>query len=199
MNYSNAKKGFSKLFVAEMLMILSSVLGTFTDKALVLGLVAVIMMIVAFFINLSGLSLMAKDDKGYKKAYNFTIAGIIITVAAVIVGVIFKDNSFIYECANGISNVSSRVFEYITAILVMKASIEVLTKLNKDELVKKTKSTYILYSIAYALAIILGIIADTTNVLVGVLVIIGTLVALVLGLVSQIKYYIFLKNMANTL
>lgn len=199
MNYSNAKKGFSKLFVAEMLMILSSVLGTFTDKAIVLGLVAVIMMIVAFFINLSGLSLMAKDDKGYKKAYNFTIAGIIITVAAVIVGVIFKDNSFIYECANGISNVSSRVFEYITAILVMKASIEVLTKLNKDELAKKTKSTYILYSIAYALAIILGIIADTTNVLVGVLVIIGTLVALVLGLVSQIKYYIFLKNMANTL
>lgn len=199
MNYSNAKKGFRKLFVAEMLIILSNILGAFTDKALVLGLVAVIAMIVAFFINLSGLSLMAKDDGGYKKAYNFTVAGIIITVAAVIVGVIFKDNAVIYSYTSNISNASSRIFEYITAILVMKASIGVLTNLNKEDLVKKTKATYILYSISYALAILLSIFTNTTSVLVGTLVLIGALVALVLGLVSQIKYYIFLKTMASKL
>lgn len=199
MNYTNAKKGFKLLFIAEMLLIAGSVSDVFNETQLIwLSLITIAINFVAFLINLKGLKLMAKDDEGYKKAQTSTVAGIIITVVTAILAAVFE-NKEIGKIATIICDDASSIAEYITACFVMKTSIDVMNKAGKYEFADKIGKTLSIYNTAYCICIILDMISDFNLESVKMIFAAVGIVGVVIAIISQIKYYIFLKDMSNEL
>lgn len=200
MNYENAKEGFKKLFVAEMIMIACSVIGAFIPNLWWLFIPAAVGMVVAFFMNLKGLKLIAKDEEGYMKAYTWAWAGIILTVVSSIACVITKDsNEQLYNIFYGLSNTGVLVPEFLVAYFIMKTSIDVCGKINKSELGDYIKKTLTLFQVTYAIAILLGMYQNITNQEILIALFFIALAEAIALIVARVKYYIVLKKMSEAL
>lgn len=196
----NAKVGFGKLFTAEILIIIGGFVGLVPKELWYLGIAFIVVDIVAFFMNLKGLKLMAKDLEGYNKAYKFALAGIIFDIVTIILCLVFKSNSQVGTIVNNTSKALTGVIEYGIAYLVLKTSVEYLTSKGNTELAKYANTTKNLLTAAYCISILLDLFISTNGqTWVALVAILAALVAIVFLLVGQIRYISFLKKMNNTL
>ena len=201
MNYENVKKAFSKLFTAELLLILANVLGSFIKNLSWLMYVAVVLIIVAFVMNLVGLKQMSNDNIEYRHAYVLTLAGILIVVISAIGATCTETGTMANNLFNGCLNDGNNIFEFLIGYSVIKGSIDVANGAGKADLANYAKKTLTLYTVAFAISILLeiGVTTDLTNLTVSAIFLVVGIVALVLALVAQIKYFIFLKKMYSEL
>ena len=110
MKYPNAAKGINKIYIAEILSIMAAVLavvmmilvtsnsidtGLSAEAAtqalqsarigtpfVVLGIVMMLLMLVSFFMNLTGIISASKDEAGFKRALWVLLAGIVFEIIA---------------------------------------------------------------------------------------------------------------------
>ena len=200
MNFSNAKVGFQKLFNAELLMIAAEIVSFFIIQLWWLFFVASILIIVSFFMNLSGLKLISKDHEGYSKAYIWAIIGIIITIGGMICLFVFQKGTTAYKYSEIFLGVGPKVADYLTIYFVLSTSVNVAKSLNNVDLAVDAQSTLKLHLIVYALSILLSLALKLDNIVwIIIPMLIVALVDLVLAIIAKVKYYIFLKKMANSL
>lgn len=199
MKFQNARKGFAALFYAEILLIIGSLLGAFSDISIWLGVADVALMIVAFIMNLKGLKAASLDDEGYKRAYTWEIISIVVSLVLVVLGVCFKANPDVYAILNQTNKELGRAFEFIVACMVLETSVTALKKVDQDDLSDWVKKVYRLYQTAFVIGIVLEMIPSTVTGAAQSYTLIFAIVALVIVLISQIKYIVFLSKMKDNL
>ena len=213
MKFPNAYKGIKKIHLAELLMILCTVLAiaslfvlawnnvdlqNVTEEALAessiskgaagtaagLSLASGLLIIVAFILELVGVINGMKDDDNFKSALAAIGIGIVLNVLKSVLKSDFLDDW---------ANTGNNIFSYLATWYILTAIVNLAEKLfNNDvkELAKKTRiivsCTYILSAIANAVAAFIG--KSTT-----VVTVIGV-VALVAEIVS---YLLFLRALSQ--
>ncbi len=160
MRYPNAAKGIKKIYLAEILGILAVVLaivmvimvaGSHVDTSIsgeeaaqalqaanigapfvILGVAMMLLMLVSYFMNLSGIINASKDDEGFKRALWALLASIAFGVVAAIL-----ENSNA-RVANWLK-VPSTLFELVVTIYVLEGIGNLARNLGKNEIVNLSK------------------------------------------------------------
>lgn len=223
MNYQNAKIGFKKLHSAEIIDLIATIIIVASTIGIVLGLVSIgnndvttgnllvtslssvaliislVLGLVAYIINIIGLSSMGKDNHYFKDALYNAIAGLIVVILCSILVNVFKEGTFAYRVVDLANNNFERINEFVTIYLVLKGSIEIANTEGKAELEAYCNSTLKFIIASSILSIILGGIGSFETGLVGIITAIISLASLVIAIIAYVKYLSFLKRMANEL
>ncbi len=196
MKYSHVKSGLGKLFLAELLTIAASFSITFngeTEK--IIGIVLSFIGAAAFIVNLIGLKQCMRDDKAYQKAYICSIAGLLVWLAVTILSVILTKPEF----TNYADNIEI-LFAFIVAFIVLKNTAPILRECGKEAEAKYADKVRWLYTGAFVIGELLSILANViSNDVLKTVAIFLAIAALIVLLVAQIKYIIFLRKSSNAI
>lgn len=160
MRYPNAAKGIKKIYLAEILGILAVVLaivmgimvaGSHVDTSMggeeaaqalqaanvgtpfvIVGVVMMLLMLVSYFMNLSGVINASKDDEGFKRALWALLANIAFGVVAAIL-----ENSNA-KVASWLK-VPSTLFELVVTIYVLEGIGNLARNLGKNDIADLSK------------------------------------------------------------
>ena len=160
MRYPNAAKGIKKIYLAEILGILALVLaivmgimvaGSHVDTSMggeeaaqalqaanvgtpfvIVGVVMMLLMLVSYFMNLSGVINASKDDEGFKRALWALLANIAFGVVAAIL-----ENSNA-KVASWLK-VPSTLFELVVTIYVLEGIGNLARNLGKNDIADLSK------------------------------------------------------------
>lgn len=203
MAHENARVGFKNLFTAEVLIIVASVIdivGLLLALIPALGLVlygvvviiSVILAVIAFILQLVGLSKAGKDEPMIKSAFTAVIIGLIVTLILPAVGSLTQITWF------------NTAADFVNSLISLFVTHHVLfggANLNSS-LSDKASSTWKLYLVTILISLIIVLIAIIVSA-VG-LATIGSIIAVVLGIVytvleiiAYIKYVSFLNTAKN--
>jgi len=216
MRFPNAYKGVSKLFLAEILSLIASIVGVIagvlalgvvameevdpsavTDGVIAVGagsaiiaLVAGIVMIIAFVLTLVGLVQAKKDDDGFKLALIFALICIVLSIVS---SILTSVNPYVSGWMSFVVTIFELcVFEYVV-IGIMSLS----NQLGDQGMVSFGAKVRMLISILYIILLIIRLFGNINVAFAGVVSIIGA----ILELVVYIGYLIYLakakKMLAN--
>lgn len=216
MSYENAQKGISKVFTAQVLQIIAALCGAITGVlgvvavaavasesaggavasgigVVIAGIAYVVLIIIAFIMQLVGLSTAGKDSEQIKKAFTISIIGLIV---AILFGIL---KSFTAAWVGNIGDV-------IVAVLGLLVTYNVLfgcAGLN-SELAEKASSTWKIYMCIIILDIAIVIVSLIMGALgvTAVSAVAGTILVVadaVLEIVAYIMFIVFLNKAKNTL
>ena len=196
MSFINVSSGLKKMYIAELLTIISGLSIFFSDgKMIAIGITLAFLGLVAFFVTLSGLKQCALNEPAYKKPFRFTIAGILVCVAVAVLGEILN-NPVLSDSTNEIQG----VVNYLIVYMVLQITAEILQKCGKESEAAYAKKLRHLYTFAFILSEILSITSDRLEGEVAVAIILAVAaVSIVTLLIAQIRYIIFLKKSSNAL
>lgn len=160
MRFPSAQKGVSKLFAAQILLIIAAAcgivggIGIFTEPTLtvIFGVATVILMIIAYILEIIGVAQAQRDDDYFKAALVCTIIGIVI---AVISG-IFQLNA----TASSILTFISTIANILVTIFIIMGIRSVSEKLGDDDLARKANRQLYLIAINYAIGIVIQFIGS---------------------------------------
>ncbi len=206
MRFPNAYKGVSKLFLAEILMLIGSIVaiiasvlllaaysassGGSVDGALatmggssIALLAAGVVTIIAFILNLVGLVQAKKDDDGFKLALIFTLICIALSIVSSILTSINPYMSGWLEFVGTIFELC--VFEYVV-IGIMSLS----NQLGDQKMASFGAKIRMLISILYIVLLIIRLFGNINVTFAGVVGIVGA----ILELVMYIGYLIYLAK-----
>ena len=206
MQFPNAYTGVKKIFTAEILSIIATVLvliaavaavgvayaGEASDSSgggavalvLVCTIAFLIISIISFFMNLSGLRTASQDEPNFQTALIFAVVSI---VATVISNVITSS-----EALTGILDILSDVATVLATYFVIRGIMALAEKLNNQEVAGKGNTVIILVFAAFALSLISSILG--TYVLAETPAAVLSLISLIFSLVQYIVYLVFLSN-----
>ena len=191
----NIKSGFEKLFLAEMLAISAMIISLFTDTLLILCLVELVLLTISYIVTLIGLSKLAKDDEGYKKAYIWKLVNVLVTVVCIILILLMENNSLTASYLTVFSGIVDDVVEFLVAFFVVRTSIEVCKNISNNSMAKYNKTTLTICTITYCFGILLSMIKYLpTNAVLPT-----ALIALAIMLTAKIVYFVFLIKMIGVL
>ena len=192
----NIKTGFKKLYLAQILTIIGALNFLVTKEYWYLGIVFIVLDIAAFFINLKGLKILSSDYEGYNKAYKFAIAGIVVDLVALVLAFVFNNNPEVGKIVDSTTKALSNAIEYGICWLVLKTSVELCNSKGLVDIADYAKKTSALLTFCYAVGILIDLFntSQTWALLVVLAVAVITLVVFVMG---QIRYIIFLKKMRD--
>ena len=164
MQFPNAYKGVSKIFIAQVLVLVADVVGIVVSglyaaqnnsvNALIAGLgVAVgVITIIAFILNLLGLIDAKKDEGRFGTALFIMIAAIVLSC----ISVAFAENETVTNVFKQLTNIC----EVLVTFYVISGIITLAKKLNDEEMAAKGKRIITMVVAAWALAIIAGLVAS---------------------------------------
>ena len=212
--YPNAYNGIKKIYTAEILSVITSVIAIIASISLIVGLngadkgditdgiaaafvgggalliISAIIAIVAFILNVVGISKASTDEPIFKKAMMW----LIISIVGSIVSGFFQEGSALQL----IFNLVYQVGNILVTLFVIDGITSLGSKLGKTSLVNKGKSLKSMILVFYVISLILTIIEgfltnnDTTVVIGGVHGIIALIVLIIaffmyLSLLSKAK------------
>ena len=210
MTYPKAYNGVKKIHTAQLLSLISSILGfvvailgilgivflpsteggsiVFALIALVVGLIAAVLAIVAYILQIVGLKNASHDDNSFYTAFIFAIIGLVLIVLSTVFSVLKVANGFGDDIATIFTEFSSIIICAFVTIGVRNLA----SQLGQDAMVKRARSVAILQAVILALAIIANIISLLTGnaavMVSGIIALIGA----VLTIVFAIVYLVFL-------
>ncbi len=210
MTYPNAYNGVKKIHTAQVLNLISSILGfvvailsvlsissiaasnenafTFALIALIVGLIAAVFSVIAYILQIVGLKKAGNDDSAFYTAFVFAIIGLVLIVLSAIFSVLKVANGF----GDDIASIFTEFASVIICIFVTIGVRNLASQLGQNAMVDKAKRVAILQAVIIVLVIIANIISIFTgNTAVMVSGIIG-LVAAVLTVVFAFVYLAFL-------
>ena len=196
MRFPNVKQGLNKLFAAEIMTIISGFsVAVNGDNLAFLGTALALLGTAAFVVNIIGLRQCAIDEQGYKRPLTLTVAAIIVCLGMIILGVVLK-NSYLSDGANEVQG----LFNFLVAYEVLKTTAKILRESGKEADAKYADGVRKLFTAAFVVAEVFGLIADSVNgtgmLIAAILTAVASIIAL---LIANIKYIIFLKRSADAL
>lgn len=208
MRYPNAAKGIKKIYLAEILGILALVLaivmaimvaGSHVDTSIsgeeaaqalqaanvgtpfvIVGVVMMLLMLVSYFMNLSGIINASKDDEGFKRALWALLASIAFGVVAAIL-----ENSNA-KVASWLK-VPSTLFELVVTIYVLEGIGNLARNLGKNDIADLSKQcrTWMMCALVLSAAAEAFVALGTTG---SVLNTTSGIAASLLGIVAYVVY-----------
>lgn len=215
MKAENAKLGIGKIYRAEILTIIATIISIAgivvmivfgkvvsskgdtvnnTDViSLIVILVSLVLAIIAFVLNLRGIFLASKDEPAFKDALVAVILGLLTSILA---GVFSKNRpslSNAFESANNIA-------ELFTAYYIIRGCINLAQQKKDEKIVKSGNTAMTLVFIVWIAAAILKIVptfipADSRTAVEGIL----SIASLVLAIIAYIIYLKVLRKTSDIL
>ena len=215
MRFPNAAKGIKKIFTAEILQIIASACAIFgivvlisggalalvqdnSDTALasflsgaalaVVFLIAfIVLLIIAFIMNLVGTINASHDEQNYKTAL---ICLLISIGCSVVSGIFMAKNATV----GGLFQSFSSLFNTISIIFVIAGSVKLADQLNRGDVSKLGSNIFKIILVIGVLSLVATIIASfmATNIASIVTVLVLFVVGLILSAVEYIMYVVFL-------
>ena len=204
MNYAYAKKGIGQIYRAEILAIFAAILGIIgavvaiaandADSAggMVAGgiplLIAGILAIISFVINLLGLSNASKDEPYFKTALIIAVVGI----AASVVQSILETRGI---KAEPVFDLVSRICEVLIMIFVITGISRIADKLGKLKVSRLGTNSIKATCGVYILSLIVNLISDLFNV--KAMTTVAAVIAIIAGILSIIAYVYYLRTLSQ--
>lgn len=202
LNYPNAAQGVKKLYVAEILSLIGSIIlgagivfgidGLFNDVAwmalLSVALIgaAGVLLLISSINNLVGLSKASKDDQGYKVAFWMMIISMILSIIFCSISGVAKTMVSMNILANFCLNMST-VLELLSILLAIRTT-EKLLVLKGDAILAATGEVSLFLMIApFVVTVLLRIITFFTPA------IIDTILSIVATVVQVFGYLMYLS------
>ena len=211
MKFPNAARGFNKIFIAEILSLISVVamivgggifvgglaLGNVVQNAdgwflsgsigaIICGVVAVVLAVISFFMTIVGYINASHDDVNFKTALIFLLISIVLSIVSVAFST-KSFSSFIYSL--------STLCTTIATIFVIAGGVKFADQLNRGE-VSRTGSTVLKLIIVIEIAtFVIGVVSTflRNNVVLTVSAILFIAIQ-VLNLIKYITYLVFLNK-----
>ena len=204
--YPNAYDGIKKIYLAEILTLISTIIACVATVVAAIGLksadggaedigaasaivgggavliISGIIILVAFILNILGISRASKDEENFKKAMTWLLISLIGSLAAGFT----KDGSFI----NLACDLVYQIGNILVTFYVIDGVISLARKIGREDLVSrgtKLKGMIIaVYVIGFALTLISGFMkqSDAMSVISGVL----AVIALIVMIVAYVMY-----------
>ena len=220
MKFPNAAKGVKKIFTAEILNLIGTIVmviaaiavaiggagaaGAQTEEgiALALGggmmvaliLIAVYMILatIAYIMNLVGIINASKDETNFKSALIFLIVGIVTTILVAV----FRNNPVVYSMLLSLGN----LMNVFVNIFVIAGGVKLADRMNRGDV--STKGTNVLKLII--VVAILSLIASLISSFMGGMVASVTaavllIVSLILNIIKYFMYLSFLSRLKKSL
>ena len=207
MRFPNAYKGVSKLFLAEILMLIGSVVGIIAailllaayssdPNGLVEGAVATmgvssivmvvssVLAVIGFVLNIVGLVQAKKDDNGFKFALIFALICIALSIVSTILANVNPNVAGWMEFVVTIFELA--VFEYVVLGIMSLAN-----QLGDQGMASFGAKVRMLISILYIVLLIIRLFSNINVTFAGV---VGVVVGAILELVVYIGYLIYLAK-----
>ena len=175
MTFPSAYSGVKKIYAAEIMTLISMILvGLVTVFAALAGveavqkfmipefvagiltLVSMVLIIIAYILNLIGLGQAGKDErKFFRTAFILSIILIVLAiVSAVIQNMNVNDMDLI--------DLASRIIQIIVSVFTICGIMELAKKLNRSKIVAAGSRILILWTVIYAASIVTGFIKQET-------------------------------------
>lgn len=185
--YSNVAKGLKLVFVAEIVAIAAGVFSLIPF----IGVIGSIATIICAILVLVGIKTAGADAEGYNKAFNLSIANIVISIVSVVIGLIPIIGSIIAVLLEAVS--------LVLAFLVVKhiciTTSQLAENIGNSELAERGKKVLKWYKTVTIIGVIIGILNA-----IPVISIIVAVPAVILGIfeiIVSVLYLIFLYKSYN--
>lgn len=178
-NYQNAGQGLKKMFIAEVGVIVCTVLAIIP----IINILAAIGMLVFLIISMVGLNAAGKDIEGCKKAFTITIIGIVVSI----VGAFFK-TGFLHV----LFSIASDVLSLLVVYYVCTSVAEVMNQIGASDIAQKGLTVWkinLVCTVISVVATIIGLIP-----LIGLVSTVINVIIAIVGIVAGILYMIFLNK-----
>ena len=172
MKFPNALKGLKKIYTSEILTLLAGVLtgvltylgdgigaNTEASKMAILAALLIgfgILTIIAYILNFVGTVQAGKDESSFKSALLWILIGIILAVAATVLG---EGHSLYRYLRNG-----TRLADILMTIYIIQGVICLANRVGNEEQAQRGKRVQNMIVIIYALSFVLQIANDFLNV-----------------------------------
>ena len=210
MKYPNAAKGVKRIFTAEILGLISTILliigfvllipalvakngaegmeGAAIGATVAMGvfvLIAGVLSIIAFIMNIIGISNASKDEENFKSALLFLILGLVAKAASITIGRFVKDAAV----ATGMLDSASSLLNIFVTIFVISGIVKLADRLNRGDISAKGTNVLKILIAVNVLSLIASFVASVMGgpVASGVSLVLA-IVSAVLSLVQYIMY-----------
>lgn len=208
MRFPNALEGVKKIYKAEIIALIAAIAGAVAtiiallsaqsggDGALaglagagVLYIAMAVLLIIAFIINIAGLSKAKADEENFKTALMMVFAGIALSIVAGAT----KDGTLLNSLGNDLSNVCNLLINYYVATAILNLAMQ----LGNTAVAQKAKSVRTLLIIVWGIAFVLKVFGD---VLMGKanLSVVALVLAVIAAVVEIVAYIIYLGLLGKT-
>ncbi len=183
-NYSEAGQGLKKMFIAQIGIIVCSVLMIIP----IINIIAMIGSIVFMVISIVGLNQAGKEIEGCKTAFILTIVNLIVSI----VGAFFK-TGILYT----LFSVATSVLSLLVAYYVCTSVAAVMNQIGAADVAAKGITVWKFNLVCYIILIVASVLAliPIINIIAGIVAIITSIVAIV----AEILYMIFLNKSYHAL
>ena len=199
--FPNALDGIKKIRTAELLVLITAVIalvlggltlgagrsnntdvinGATVAGAGVLGVISAVLLLVAFILDLIGLSRASKDEKSFKNALMLTLAGIVLSVVS---GALTKNAT-----VSGIVSTVNDLIGVAVFVMVVRGIMNLAGKLDREDIQKKGAGLIKTMAAVYVLGIIAALVAtllqrnQTTMTIAGILLIVSGVLEIIVFL-----------------
>ena len=210
MKYPNAAKGVKRIFTAEILGLISTILliigfvllipalvakngaegmeGAAIGATVAMGvfvLIAGVLSIIAFIMNIIGISNASKDEENFKSALLFLILGLVAKAASITIGRFVNDAAV----ATGMLDSASSLLNIFVTIFVISGIVKLADRLNRGDISAKGTNVLKILIAVNVLSLIASFVASVMGgpVASGVSLVLA-IVSAVLSLVQYIMY-----------
>lgn len=204
MNYQNAKKGIGQIYKAELLTIIATIIGIIgaivflaagekgSEGGMAAGgipiLIAGIMFIIAFIINLVGLSNASKDEPYFKTAWIIALIAIAASVVQSILDMRGIKVEWLFELI-------SNICEIMIMIFVITGIGKIADQLGKKKVSRLSRSTMNVTCGVYILSAIVTLIGDLFEA--KAMTTVASVIAIIAGILSIIAYVYYLRTLSQ--
>lgn len=211
MKFPNAAKGVKRIYSAEILKLIAAiasivmiVLGLLALSAasadasgvaigsgigtLLLALAVGVLSIIAFILNIVGITNASKDENNFRNALIALIIGI---AASIVGGFFYSTNGVVYNICHLINSIAS----LFVTLSIIQGVINLADRLNRGDVSSKGSNImkiilviYVLMLIAELIVTILG--GQTASV-------IAAVIALIAGVLSIVQYFMYISFLSK--
>ncbi len=215
MKFPNAAKGVKKIFTAEILNLIGTIVmviaaivvaigaagaaGAQTEEGIALALgggmmvalifiaVYMILAIIAYIMNLVGIINASKDETNFKSALIFLIVGIVTTILVAV----FRNNPVVYSMLLSLGN----LMNVFVNIFVIAGGVKLADRLNRGDVSTKGTNVLKLIIVVAILSLIASLISSFMG---GMVASVTAAVLFIVGLVLNIiKYFMYLSFLSQ--
>ena len=217
MKYPNAAKGVKRIFTAEILGLISEILlvvgfilmipavlvdkngaegmeGAAIGATVAMGvfvLIAGVLFIIAFIMNIVGINNASKDEENFKSALLFLVLGLVAKAASITIGRFVKDAAV----ATGMLDTAANLLNIFVTIFVISGIVKLADRLNRGDISAKGTNVLKILIAVNVLSLIASFIASVMGGPVASNVTLA--LAIVSAVLSVVQYIMYLSLLSK--